>query len=310
MVARRGRAVVAVVHCNLKRRLSIAVCCDAKEALIYVGEEARARLTHRAALATQVMNQSFPKLLTLDFLMMSLRVRLSIIVPLLNEQQRLRSHLLPSIARLYQHAKARGLPYDIEWIFVDGASTDDGNDLVRTQPAEYRCRLIGSERGRAIQMNHGAAHARGTTLLFLHADCVLPDDLFAVLDQLQQARWGCFIIRLRPCPGILPWVERGINWRVRARAVATGDQAMFVSADVFSRLGGYTVIPLMEDMELSRRLRKIAKPFIVLSPVEVDSRRWLKKGVAITVVHMWFIQWCYFLGVAPERLYRWYYNKT
>ena len=231
-------------------------------------------------------------------------------VPILNERERLCSRLLPSIARFYNDASAEGVGYDIEWIFVDGGSTDGGESYILAQPAEYRCRLVYSQRGRAIQMNKGAQSASATTLLFLHADCLLPGNLLVLIDNLAQSTWGCFIIRLQPCEGILSWVEYGINWRTGVRNVATGDQAIFISASVFRSLGGYAAIPLMEDMELSRRLRKIAKPHIVSSPVYVDSRRWLKNGSIYTVVQMWFIQLCYFLGVSPERLSRWYYRKA
>jgi rSAM/selenodomain-associated transferase 2 len=209
-----------------------------------------------------------------------------------------------------QLARVCGLSPD-EVIVVDA-----GDGLTRerlhafTAPAETagRLRILTSDAGRARQMNAGARAARSDVLLFLHADTVLPPNgLTLVRDAVGRgAVWGRFDVRLSGARTIFRVIERLMNWRSALSGIATGDQAMFVRRDVFARLGGFAPIALMEDVELSRRLRAVARPARLRAPVITSSRRWERNGVTRMVLTMWSLRALYALGVSPRRLTRWY----
>ena len=187
-----------------------------------------------------------------------------------------------------------------EVIVVDGGSPDNTAELARPL-----CdRLLVSEPGRAVQMNTGAAAARGDLILFLHADTRLPQDALAQLSESQRLGrpWGRFDVRLSGRHPMFPVIAWFMNWRSRLTGVCTGDQGIFVRRDVFETLGGYRPMPLMEDVELSRRLKLVARPYCISSPVITDSRRWEQGGVWRTIVLMWRLRWRYWRGDAPESL--------
>jgi rSAM/selenodomain-associated transferase 2 len=187
-----------------------------------------------------------------------------------------------------------------EVIVVDGGSTDGTGDLARPL-----CdRVVSSEKGRAVQMNAGAAVARGELLLFLHADTRLPHNALDHLAGFFRSRraWGRFDVRLsgqRPVFRMIAWF---MNQRSRLTGICTGDQAMFVRRDVFEALAGFHPMPLMEDVEFSRRLCLVSRPFCIKEPVVTDSRRWEKYGTWRTIFLMWQLRWRYWRGQSPESL--------
>jgi rSAM/selenodomain-associated transferase 2 len=160
-------------------------------------------------------------------------------------------------------------------------------------------------------MNAGVAAAHGDVLLFLHADTALPDGAgrairAALADPAVVA--GRFDVRLdsrRPLLRVVAWM---MNRRSRLTGISTGDQAIFVRRAVFDALGGYANIPLMEDVELTRRLKRRGRLAALPLRVTTSARKWEREGAIRTIVLMWSLRLCYALGVAPARLHRWYYG--
>jgi rSAM/selenodomain-associated transferase 2 len=211
--------------------------------------------------------------------------RLSIVMPVLNEAAGIVTTLV-ALAPL----RARGA----EVIVVDGGSSDD--TLVFARPwADSICVFPG---GRARQMNAGAARASGEVLLFLHADTQLPpsaDEL--VVEALREnAGWGRFDVRIVGAPRMLRIVALLMNLRSRWSGIATGDQAIFMRRAQFEAIGGFPDQPLMEDVEISRRLRAISRPVCLRTQVRTSGRRWEKRGVWRTIFLMWRLRWRYWRG--------------
>lgn len=222
--------------------------------------------------------------------------KLSIIVPVLNEAASIESALLPLTT-----LRAKGA----EVILVDGGSSDD--TLSRARPLADQ--ILAAPRGRASQMNAGAGHARGDILLFLHADTRLPDvAVVGMLQELSQGRnvWGRFDVVIEGQHPFLAMIAELMNWRSRLTGIATGDQAIFVRREVFEAIGGYPDIPLMEDIEISRRLRRLGWPLCIRQRVATSGRRWEKHGVLRTVFLMWRLRVAYYLGASPSALARRY----
>ena len=218
---------------------------------------------------------------------------LSIVMPVLNEAAGIEA----ALAAL-QPLRARGC----EVIVVDGGSRDATPALA--QPLADR--VLSSSRGRAAQMNAGAAAARGNALLFLHADTRLPDGADALVrDALCGARvWGRFDVAFDG--GALPLVALSMNLRSRLTGIATGDQAMFVTRDAFVAAGGFPPIALMEDIALSATLKRKSRPACLAARVTTSPRRWQTRGALRTVLLMWRLRLAYFFGVDPARLARAY----
>lgn len=187
-----------------------------------------------------------------------------------------------------------------EVIVVDAGSTDGTAALARP----YADRVVQAEKGRAVQMNAGASVARGRVLLFLHADTRLPPGALSSLEQFFQSDrvWGRFDVRLSGQGVMLRMIGGFMNQRSRLTGICTGDQALFVCREVFEALGGFENIPLMEDVEFSRRLCLVSRPFRIKDPVITDSRRWEQRGVWRTIFLMWRLRWRYWRGESPERL--------
>ena len=225
--------------------------------------------------------------------------RISIIVPVLNEAER-----LGALRGLLGEAQSLGH----QVIVVDGGSRDDS----RRVALEITPAVIDCARGRALQMNAGAAAADGDLLLFLHADTRLqPGALEALLAHWKrqgEAFWGRFDVRLDGDHWLYRVIERMMNLRSRLTGIATGDQAICISRALFLRTGGFPNIPLMEDVAFCKRLRKQARPARLLPPVVVSTRRWAHDGIIATTLLMWRLRLSYFLGVDPERLARIYYG--
>jgi rSAM/selenodomain-associated transferase 2 len=178
--------------------------------------------------------------------------------------------------------------------------------LVRQRSAPLR--LLGAPRGRAIQMNAGAAESSADILWFVHADTRLP---IAAIDLVRQAIssgavWGRFDVRLSGEALAFRVIEFLMNWRSAITGIATGDQAIFIRRDAFRHVGGYAQIPLMEDVDLSRRLKRLSAPYRVRTPVVTSSRRWEKNGIFRTILLMWALRFAFAVGVSPTVLARWY----
>ncbi|MGE0113600.1 MAG: TIGR04283 family arsenosugar biosynthesis glycosyltransferase [Steroidobacteraceae bacterium] len=218
-------------------------------------------------------------------------ISISIIVPMLNEVRQ-----LPDLMDHLLRWKRRGC----EILLVDGGSCD-GSDLL----AEcVGFAVINAPRGRARQMNSGASRACGDVLLFLHADTRLPDDMIA---QVQRSiangySWGRFDVNISGHARMLSVIGWMMNFRSRFTSIATGDQAMFVRKTAFEAMGGFADLPLMEDIELSQRLKQRWRPACVSAKVTTSGRRWEVRGVWRTIFLMWRLRWAYWRGVAPEML--------
>jgi rSAM/selenodomain-associated transferase 2 len=219
-------------------------------------------------------------------------MKLSIIVPVLNEANEL-PVLLARLLPLLRHG--------CEVIIVDGGSEDGSADIA--QCAGFT--VILAPRGRARQMNAGASRAHGETLLFVHADTQLPDGAGVLVAQALSGGtylWGRFDVRIIGRSSMLRVVSHMMNLRSRLSGIATGDQAMFVTRDAFDAVGGFPDQPLMEDVELSARLRTISRPACIARCVATSGRRWEARGVWRTIILMWRLRWDYWRGVPVQQL--------
>src|SRR5262245_34475924 len=200
--------------------------------------------------------------------------RLSIIVPVLDEA----NAIGPTLERL-QPARAQGA----EVVVVDGGSRDGTREIA--QPLADR--VIAAPRGRATQMNAGARESRGDALLFLHADTLLPDDAMGLLlTGLESGRheWGRFDVTIAGAGPMLAMVAWFMNARSRLTGIATGDQAMFATRAAFEAAGGFPEIPLMEDVALSKALKRRSPPLCLRQRVVTSGRRWQRQGTLRTIV--------------------------
>jgi rSAM/selenodomain-associated transferase 2 len=223
-------------------------------------------------------------------------MKLSIIIPVLNEAPAITRALL-----FLQPLREAGH----EVIVVDGGSDDD--TLLLSEP--YADRVIHSSRGRSRQMNAGATMARGEILLFLHADTLLPgkaDRL--IIDGLRRKRrrWGRFDVNLSGKQPLLRIIEFLMNFRSRLSSIATGDQAIFVTRELFEAVDGFPEIDLMEDIALCKILKRHDRPLCLWQRVLTSSRRWKEKGFLRTILLMWFLRLTYFYKADPKRLVKLY----
>ena len=219
--------------------------------------------------------------------------RVSVIVPVLDEESEIATTLFG-----LQRARIDGA---VEVIVVDGGSRDGTVGAARPLADA----VLDAPRGRALQMNAGAAAATGRVLLFLHADTRLPSGWMACVREAIGAgsRWGRFDLRIEGNARILGLVAVMMNLRSRWTGICTGDQAIFACRESFSAVGGYPAIPLMEDIALSKLLKRTeGRPACLSLRATTSGRRWEHDGPWKTIVRMWKLRLLYFLGVDPERL--------
>jgi rSAM/selenodomain-associated transferase 2 len=219
-------------------------------------------------------------------------LRLSVIVPALNEATAITTTLMA-----LQPLRTRGH----QVIVVDGGSHDLTVELSRP----LADRVMQAKAGRATQMRAGADVADGSVLWFLHADTIAPenaDRLIAQALRLAPTGWGRFDVQLSQTRPLLKCVAWMMNQRSRLSGIATGDQGIFVRRRLYDDVGGFPEIPLMEDIAISRALRRHGRPASIRQPLVSSPRRWLAHGVFRTILHMWALRLAYFLGVSPERL--------
>lgn len=223
-------------------------------------------------------------------------MKISIIVPALNEADGITA-MLAELAPLRERGH--------EVIVVDGGSSD-GTAARARRVAD---RVASAPRGRSRQMNAGAALARGEVLLFLHADTRLPEDADARILQGLAASgraWGRFDVRIEGASLCLPVIALFMNLRSRVTGIATGDQAIFVLREAFERTGGFPPLELMEDIALSRSLKRVSRPLCLADKAVTSGRRWERRGVLRTVLLMAWLRLAFFFGAAPAKLARLY----
>ncbi|PMR72323.1 TIGR04283 family arsenosugar biosynthesis glycosyltransferase [Halomonas heilongjiangensis] len=226
---------------------------------------------------------------------MSATPRLSVIIPVLDEAAAIEARL----------DRLLGLWLcGTEIIVVDGGSRDD--TLAKACPVATR--ILQCPPGRAVQMNTGAHAARGSQLLFVHADTRLPRRTDLLIDRALAGKhcWGRFDIRLEGRHPMLPVIATAMNIRSRLTGIATGDQALFMTREAFTTVGGFPEQPLMEDIEMSRRLKRLSPPACLRHKVVSSGRRWEQQGAWATISLMWRLRFRYWRGASPEALAREY----
>ena len=228
---------------------------------------------------------------------------IAVIIPVLNEEE--------ALAPLFKGL----LPLDFEEIIlVDANSQDRTVEIAKTflkTPSLPHYKIISGPKGRSVQMNTGAAQATADLLLFLHADTKLPHNAKTVIEQaLSQPHvvGGRFDVRFPQDHGYAWMVSRMMNHRSRFSGICTGDQAMFVRRAVFESMGGFADIPLMEDIEFSRRLKRMGAVVALKEIVTTSFRRWEQHGPLRTILRMWILRFFYWLGWSPDRLHQYYHH--
>ena len=218
-------------------------------------------------------------------------MKLSIIIPVLNESA--------CIEYCLKHIKLLGLD-EYEIIIVDGGSTDNTLNLVSSDSDK----LIQTSPSRSLQMNAGAKEATGDVLLFLHVDTFLPEHTYQLIQshQSNEKLWGRFDIKLTGKNPVFRLIENLMNFRSRLTGIATGDQAIFVETKLFHQINGFPELELMEDIAISKILKKINKPVCLKSRVTSSSRRWEENGILKTILKMWLLRFLYFLDVETKHL--------
>ena len=222
---------------------------------------------------------------------------ISVVLPVRNEAGLIREQL-----QRLQCYRAKGH----EVIVIDGGSVDA--TVEQTEGLVDRCEV--SIAGRSNQMNQGASQSKGDILLFLHADTELPtnaDECICNALTAQGSRWGWFNVKLSKPQLAFRVVASMMNWRARLTSVSTGDQALFVERELFQEVGGFPPLALMEDIAISKVLRRRGSPARPVGLVTTSSRRWEENGLISTILLMWRLRFLYFIGVKPQRLRDMYY---
>lgn len=228
-------------------------------------------------------------------------MRASVVVPVLNE-----ASIVTQCLSQLQHLR----DHHIELIVVDGGSKDN-TVLLASSMAD---KVVTSVSGRAVQMNAGLKQASGDYIFFLHADTRLPNDFIQCLESIEknQFAWGFFQARLDASNWYFRVIEYMMNLRSSISSIGTGDQVFFFRQSNIVEINGYPLIPIMEDVALSKIARaKFGRAKVIHHPVVTSARRWQKDGVIKTIVLMWRLRWSYFRGVSPEQLsIQYQYNSS
>ena len=219
---------------------------------------------------------------------------ITVVIPTLNEEQVIAKSVASAVA-----AGATAI------VVSDGGSRDGTREVAIDAGAS---RVIQSAPGRGVQLNAGAQLAETEFILFLHADNELSVNALHQICENEQAAWGAFRQRIDSRRLVYRLLEWGNQWRVQWRAVPFGDQGIFVRRTLFEQMNGFAGIPLMEDVELSQRLRRIEKPVLLQGPLTINARRWEKHGVLRQTVKNWSIQYSYARGVSATDLAQKYYG--
>lgn len=220
---------------------------------------------------------------------------ITVVIPTLNEEQVIAKSVASAVA-----AGATAI------VVSDGGSRDETREVAVDAGAS---RVIQSAPGRGVQLNAGAQLAETEFILFLHADNELSDNALQQICENEKAAWGAFRQRIDSRRLVYRLLEWGNQWRVQWRAVPFGDQGIFVRRTLFEQINGFAGIPLMEDVELSQRLRRIEKPLLLQGPLTISARRWEKHGVLRQTVKNWSIQYSYARGVSATDLAQKYYGR-
>ncbi len=226
-------------------------------------------------------------------------MRLSIIIPVLND-----AHHLKDLLVVLQPLRR----CDVEIIVADGGSIDSST-LVAKSLAD---RLVNSSASRGRQMNLGACRAKGDYVLFVHCDSQLPKNFMSLVENWESldVMWGFFRLRLDCQSWPYRMISKAINMRSGLTGVSTGDQCQFFKREFFNQMSGFDDIPLMEDIAISKRARRICSAYREKSVVVTSARRWKEKGWVHTIVLMWAFRLAYCLGVSSEYLSKLYYSKA
>lgn len=225
---------------------------------------------------------------------------ISIIIPTLNEAQH--------ITDIIRNIKTAAQSDDYELIVSDGESLD--NTITTAKSICDKVVAVASEPGRGNQLNEGAMRASGDIFLFVHADTLLPVNFDVLITDIMDNKgpdsWGFFNVKLSGSNKAFRVIEKFINIRSRLTSISTGDQCLFLTKDVFKKISGFKKLPIMEDVDISKRLKFICNPVIIPTPVVTSSRRWEQYGIIRTVLLMWVLRFMFFIGVNPDTLKSYY----
>lgn len=219
---------------------------------------------------------------------------IAVVIPILNERE--------NLSELDHHIRSFHFG---EAIYVDGGSVDGSWEWLQEN---VEC-AIQADAGRAKQMNAGAKKVNKEYLLFLHADTRLPARATKqILKGLSLRSWGRFDVQFLDDDWFMPVIACCMNIRSRLTGVSTGDHGLFIERSTFCQINGFDEIPLMEDIEITKRLRQISRPFCSSARIRTSPRRWLKHGRLKTIFLMWRLRWKYYHGESPDALQRYYQN--
>lgn len=223
---------------------------------------------------------------------------ISVIVPVYNE-----SEIVPELCRYLNQLPVQDV------IIVDGYSTDNTWQLIKRHAPESFC-CVQAPTGRALQMNTGALYGRGDLLLFLHSDTRLPASFSQVASALKfnEVLWARFDIQFDQTGLMLSVVSSMMNLRSRLTSICTGDQAILVRSDVFFDIGGFAPIELMEDIDISLRLKRVSTPVCLRDRAITSSRRWREQGISRTIFQMWWLRFRFWCGTPSSILVERYYK--
>ena len=227
-----------------------------------------------------------------------MKLQLSIIIPVVNEAGQIAIKL-----QALQAQRNR-----CELLLVDGGSDDDSAKIAEALVDQ----VLHSPRGRARQMNCGAAEAQADVLLFLHADTHLPDNAVSLILQAvaEGYSWGRFDISFDSPQSVFKLIAFMMNWRSRLTGISTGDQALFMTRQAFQAVSGFPEIALMEDIAVSARLKKLGRPCCLTAKVVTSARRWQQQGIFKTILLMWWLRLSYFFDADPRDLVARYYRRS